>query len=158
MIQETTQRTLGHAKALALGLLLAALTAASIMLAAEPAHAGQTFEVNNTGDPLEGDPSFGVCNVNFCTLRTAIVAANNHPGPDTIAFNIPNADSRSISPIDELPKITEAATIDGYSQLFSRPNTQPVGFNGNLKVHLHGSKAGSGANGLRIEASGVTVR
>jgi Right handed beta helix region len=156
MIQEITQRKLGRVNALAVGMLLAALI--GLMLAASPAHAGQTFEVNNTGDPLEGDPSFGVCNVNFCTLRTAIVAANNHPGPDTIAFNIPNADSRSISPVDELPKITEAVTIDGYSQLFSRPNTQPVGFNGNLKVHLHGSKAGSGANGLRIEASGVTVR
>jgi hypothetical protein len=34
----------------------------------------------DTGDPLEGDPNFGVCNVNFCTLRTAIIVANNHPG------------------------------------------------------------------------------
>ena len=48
MIQEKTQRTLRHVKALALALLLAALMSASAMLAAEPAHAaGLTFTVNS---------------------------------------------------------------------------------------------------------------
>jgi hypothetical protein len=57
-----------------------------------------------------------------------------------------------------IPARKRTVTIDEYSQIFSRPNTKPVGFDGNLQVHLHGSQAGSGANGLRIEADGVTVR
>jgi hypothetical protein len=49
---------------------------ASTMLAGT-AHAGQTFTVNNVGDPVEGDPSFGFCYANLCTLRTAITVANS---------------------------------------------------------------------------------
>jgi hypothetical protein len=159
MIREKTHRLLGHVEALALGLLLAVLMSVSIMLAPGPAHAaGQTFTVNNTGDPVEGDPEFGVCNVNFCTLRTAIIAANNHPGEDTIEFNIARPDLRHITPTEELPAITEAVVIDGYSQLFSRPNTKPVGNDASVLVQLVGLQAGNAADGLIINADGVTVR
>ena len=157
-IQFSTARLVNSGKkALAMGFVLAAFTAAGLV-GASPAHAGQTFEVNNTGDPVEGDPSFGVCNVQLCTLRTAIIAANNHPGPDTIEFNIPNAQTRDIAPVSELPAITEAVTIDGYSQLFTRPNTRSVGYDGRIDVQLRGSKAGSAADGLVIKANDVTVR
>lgn len=159
MIQENTYRPVGRVKALALSLLLAVLMTASMMLAAGPAHAtGQTFTVNNTGDPVEGDPEFGVCNVNLCTLRTAIIAANNHPGKDTIEFNIARPDLRQITPTQELPIITEAVVIDGYSQLFSRPNTKPVGNDANVLVQLVGLQAGNSADGLIIDADDVTVR
>jgi hypothetical protein len=47
MIQAMTQR-LAESKALALGLLLAALLAASLMLTPKPAHAETTFTINNT--------------------------------------------------------------------------------------------------------------
>jgi hypothetical protein len=71
MTQERLHGLFGRVKALVLGLALAAVMSSRPMLVAEPAHAaGQTFTVNNTGDPVEGDPEFGVCNVNFCTLRT----------------------------------------------------------------------------------------
>lgn len=158
MIREKLQRPSGHVKALVLSLLLAVMMSSSLTLTAEPAYAGQTFTVNNTGDPVEGDPEFGVCNVNFCTLRTAIIAANNTPGEDTIEFNLARPDLRHITPTEELPIITEAVVIDGYSQLFSRPNTKPVGNDASVLVQLVGLQAGSSANGLIIDADGVTVR
>lgn len=157
MTQEKLHRSLGHAKVL--GLLLAALMAASMLLAAEPAHAvGQTFSVNNTGDPAEGDPEFGVCNVQICTLRAAIIGANAHPGKDTIEFNLARPDLRHITPTRELPAITEAVIVDGYTQLFARPNTRPVGNDASVLVQLVGLQAGKSADGLSIEADGVTVR
>ena len=159
MIREKLQTPSGRVKALVLSLLLAAAMSSSVMLAAGPAHAaGQTFTVNNTGDPVEGDPEFGVCNVNFCTLRTAIIAANNTPGEDTIEFNLARPDLRHITPTEELPTITEAVVIDGYSQLFSRPNTKPVGSDASVLVQLVGLQAGNSADGLIIDADGVTVR
>jgi hypothetical protein len=146
-------------KALALGLLLVALMSASMMLVPSSAHAGQTFTVNNTGDPAEGDPNFGVCNVNFCTLRAAIIGANATPGKDTIEFNIQRPDLQHITPTSQLPTVTEAVTTDGYSQPFTRPNTKPVGTDARLDVQLVGLNAGeSGADGLVIEAADVTVR
>lgn len=158
MIREKLQRPLGQVKALILGFLLTALLSSSLMLAATPAYAGQTFTVNNTGDPVEGAPEFGVCNVNFCTLRAAISGANAHPGHDTIEFNLARPDLRHITPTRELPTITEAVTIDGYTQLFSRPNTKPVGNDASVLVQLVGLQAGKSADGLIIDADGVTVR
>ncbi len=97
---------------LAAGFALAALMSASTMLAGT-AHAGQTFTVNNVGDPVEGEPNFGVCNANLCTLRTAITVANNLPGKDTIDFSIPRAGVQSIRPTKPLPAITGPVVIDG---------------------------------------------
>ncbi len=147
-----------YRKVLAVGFLLAALMAAVMMLTAKPAHAGQTFTVSNTGDPAEGAPEFGICNNTFCTMRAAIIAANATPGEDTIEFNLARPDLRFITPTRELPVITEAVTIDGYTQLFARPNTKPVGNDASVLVQLVGLQAGSAADGLIIEANGVTVR
>ena len=72
-----------------MGFLVATLMVAALMLvgASSPAHAARTFTVNTTGDP--GD---GICLVG-CTLRDAILVANNTPnsfgGPDLIKFDIP---------------------------------------------------------------------
>jgi CSLREA domain-containing protein len=91
-------------------LVITALAAASLMFA-RPAHA-DTFTVNNTFDPGGGtcDPNDG------CTLREAIEAANETPGADTINFDIPGSGVRSIVPDSKLPEISQAVTIDGYSQ------------------------------------------
>ncbi len=104
--------THGRARMLAAGFALAALISAGTMLAGT-AHAGQTFTVNNVGDPVEGGPNFGVCNANLCTLRTAITVANNLPGKDTIDFSIPRAGVQSIRPTKPLPAITGPVVIDG---------------------------------------------
>lgn len=147
----------GYGRMLAAGLVLAALMAAS-MVFPSIAHAGQTFSVSNTGDPAEGTPEFGICNNTFCTMRAAIIAANATPGEDTIEFNLARPDLRHITPTRELPAITEAVTVDGYTQLFARPNTKPVGNDASVLVQLVGLQAGKAADGLLIEADGVTVR
>lgn len=155
----TKTRTAGQVGvgALALGLVLAALLAMSMMLAAsKSAHADTTFTVNSTVDPGNG-----VCDFS-CTLREAITAANNTPGRDTIRFNIFGSGVRTISPDTKLPAITEALTIDGYTQTGASPNTKARGTNAQLMVELDGSllesPAGFGQNGLSITADDVVVR
>ncbi len=85
MIQLTQERVAGS-KILALGVLLAALVAACLMLvAAAPAHAAMTFVVDRNDDP---DPTTAnACSdaeANDCSLRGAIVAANAATGADDI--------------------------------------------------------------------------
>lgn len=73
--------------------------------------AAATFTVDNTVDP--GD---GTCGSPGCTLREAITEANANPGADTIVFNITGAGVHTITPTSALPDLTEAVTIDGYTQ------------------------------------------
>ena len=68
-------------------LLLTFLASGAGALAVE----GTTFTVNSTADEPDGGPGNGRCESasGECTLRAAIAEANAHPGPDTVAFNIP---------------------------------------------------------------------
>src|SRR5215475_479426 len=82
------------------------------------------FTVINTNDSGPG------------SLRDAISQANANPGPDTIDFNIPSSDPGcaasgvcTITPLTPLDTITEAVTIDGYTQPGSSMNTDPVATN-----------------------------
>jgi len=134
----------GSRKILTLGVLLA-LMAASLMMAAEPAHAETTFTVKNTNDIGAG------------SLRQAILNANATSGADTIEFDIPGSGVQTIAPAAALPRITEAVTINGYSQPGAQPNTKAVGSDAVLKIMLTGDKV-VGANGLEIGASGSTVK
>ena len=77
------------------------------------------------------------------SLRQAILDANSTPGSDTITFS----DSMTIAPTSSLPIITEAVTIDGTQGSSTTPT-----------VTLDGTAAGVGAAGLRINASGVTIK
>ena len=117
-----------------------------------------------------------------CTLREAITAANTNTasgalpgecaagaaGLDNIQFSIPAATDPacvagtgvcSIVPAFDLPNITEALLIDGYTQTGAVANTNTVasrlGLNGSLKIEL---KRVGGGNGLTIRSPGVTVR
>ncbi len=82
-----------------------------LLTTAGPAYAATTFTVNSTADPgTDG------CDATECTLREAITAANANPGTDTIEFDIPGNGPHTISPTSVLPTITEAVTIDGYTQ------------------------------------------
>src|SRR5262249_52267866 len=92
------------------------------------------------------------------SLRQAILAANVHPGHDTIRFAIPGSGVDTISPTPPLPDITDPVTIDGYSRRGASPNTLTVGDNAVLLIQLDGSSAGNGANGLHITAGNSTVR
>ena len=136
---------------------LATLVVAGIMLMGlgSPAHASTTFTVTNTFDPGNG-----ICDAS-CTLNEAIDAANSTPnsdGPDLIRFNIPGTGVKTISPDSELPAITEAVTIDGYTQPGSSPNTLAKGTNAKLMIELVGTDAGSFDDGLSVPASNVVIR
>ena len=130
-----SMRVTGRARTLAL---LLAVTVASLigllLVTSEPAHAADTFTVDRSDDPdLDTTPTAGGCTTataNDCSLRGAINAANNTSGADTINFNIPGSGVKTIQ-VDgddttqaiDLPVITEAVTIDGYSQPGASPNS-----------------------------------
>jgi CSLREA domain-containing protein len=140
------------------------------LLAPKPAHAAETFTVTRTDDSQDPDTGDGECGFlagrggRACSLRAAIEQANASPGPDAIEFNIPDdpnvpgLEVKTVSPASELPEITEAVTIDGYTQTGTTENTSAQGpINANPKIELDGSNAGS-ANGLAIRADNVVVR
>ena len=119
----------------------------------EPAYGGVTFTVTKTADTNDG-----VCGFD-CSLREAITAANASPGADTIAFNIPGPGPHTIQPLSALPTVTDAVTIDGYTEPGASPNTNGPGLGSNavLKIELDGSAQPSGP-GLLIDADASTVR
>jgi CSLREA domain-containing protein len=135
------------------------LLATILMLAASPAHAGTTFTVNSTGDFFDRNAGDGACDFssalgNQCSLRAAIQETNhpNNPGPDTIEFEIGGSGAtgvKTIRPTAELPQITEAVIIDGFSQPGVSTNTAAVGTNAILNIQLDGSSAGD-AEGLSL--------
>jgi parallel beta-helix repeat protein len=104
-----------------------------------------TFTVLNPNDSGAG------------SLRQAILDANANPGADLITFNIGGSGAHSIQPLSALPVITDAVTIDGYSQPGASANSLAVGDNAVLLVELNGSLAGN-ADGLDFAAGSCTVR
>jgi CSLREA domain-containing protein len=111
-----------------------------------------TFTVDNTIDPGSGSCDFG-----GCTLREAIDTANANPGADIIAFNIPGAGVKTITPLTPLPDITDPVTIDGYTQPGASENTLAVGDNAVLLIELDGISAVS-SRGLNIMTNDSTIR
>ncbi len=109
--------------------------------------AGQTFTVVNTNDAGPG------------SLRQAILDANAAVNAgDTIAFDLPGAGVRTISPVSALPIVTDPVVIDGYTQSGSAVNTAANGFNGTLLVRLDGAGTPAGTDGLRVSVGGSTIR
>ena len=102
------------------------------------------YTVNTIADHADG-----ACDAADCTLREAILAANAHPNgptPDEISFNIlTGCDAASgvctIAPTTALPTITEAVTIDGYTQPGASANTLAEGCNFRLLIQLSGEYA-----------------
>jgi large repetitive protein len=82
------------------------------------------------------------------SLRQAILTADSTMGPNTITFQVKPGGVLRIAPIAPLPILNQTVVIDG---------TQP-GRAGKPIVVLDGTKAGSSANGLTINASGCTVK
>jgi CSLREA domain-containing protein len=91
---------------------------------AAPASA-TTFTVTVTDDSNDG-----VCDAH-CSLREALAAAQSATGaPHTIAFNIPGGGVKTITCLQASnvwPFITQAVTIDGYTQPGSAANTNATG-------------------------------
>ncbi len=156
-------------KALASAALVAALI--SGLAAAPSADASTTFTVNSSGDGADtnvGGAAFdGVCRANgagstdLCTLRAAIQEANATPGADAINFGIFGTGVKTIKVNSNfngvLPAITEAVTINGYTQPGASPNTSAKCTNAKLMIELDGENAGS-VNGLNIKASNIVVK
>src|SRR5439155_25093640 len=106
------------------------------------------FVVNSTADTDDG-----ICNASNCTLREAINAANTSPnsgGPDTINFSIPGASGvlHTINLTSPLPTINDPVQIFAVTQ---------TGYNNTPLIELKGTNAGTGADGLRINAGGSIV-
>ncbi len=176
MIETGVERVL-KSKARVLGFMLVALIVLFLVLATgKPAQGrpsiGNTFTVNSTGDQADANLENSLCDVdlavtgNQCTLRAAIEEANDTPNNtfngtpinDVIRFNIAGSGVQTIQPLSALPQITEAVTIDGYTQPGTSKNTLEQGDDAVLLIELSGANAGSGANGLSIQASDSTVR
>jgi CSLREA domain-containing protein len=169
MIRAKTEGQRVH-KVGAIGLVVAALMGLGLMLDAKPALADATFSVTRTTDFNDPDPGDGECGFfsarggRACSLRAAIQQANASSGPDTIKFaipddpNVPGNEVKTVSPTSALPEITEAVTIDGYTQTGATKNTNAQGaINASPKIELDGSNAGL-ANGLALRADNVVVR
>jgi len=136
-----------HTRALLLGLVLAALMAAGLLVDAKPAQA-KDFTVTNTNGVGQG------------SLRKAILDANASKGADVIKFNIPGAGVKTISSTQDLNAITDPVVIDGYSQPGASPNSRQTGpTDAVILIELSGaSNTGSFSEGLDIETSNVVVR
>ena len=129
------------------------LTFGCLALLCSAAARSNTYTVTNTNDTGAG------------SLRQAITDANANPGADTIQFDIPGSDPNcdsggvctiTVSPSD-LPLITDAVTIDGYTQTGAAVNTSATGTNAVLKIVLSGTNSSSGA-GLSLGANSITIR
>jgi len=109
------------------------------------------FVVNSDNDEDDGS-----CSIIHCSLREAIIAANNKPGPDSIHFNIETG-LQTISVRFNLPQVLESVLIDG--------TTQP-GFSGSPLIQLQGKFKGNFSLnewkvtrlGLSVYGSDTTVR
>jgi hypothetical protein len=124
--------------------LLAISTVLSLMIPA--AVLATTFTVTNTDDSGAG------------SLRQAILDANANMGADTIVFDIPGPGVHTITPASALPIITDAVTIDGYTQPGASPNTLAVGDDAVLLIELDGTTAGGSGLKLNGLAGGSTLR
>lgn len=99
--------------------------------------------------------NFGVSSISDSgggSLRSAIIGANNSPGPDTITFNIPGSGPHTITLASPLPIIDDPVIIDGTTQTgFSTSTRLP-------RIVLDGDGTGDGADGLVLRGGGSTVR
>jgi hypothetical protein len=107
----------------------------------------ETFVVSNTNDSGPG------------SLRQAILDANSAPGPDVIVFNLPRPGVQTITLGSNLPSLTDSAgaTIDGFSQPGSNPNSVETGDNAIRLVRLNSNVFGPW-QGIQLESSNNIVR
>jgi hypothetical protein len=122
----------------------AVLGVAAALLAARVSAA--TFTVLTTSDSGAG------------SLRQAMTDANAAPGPDAIVFNMPGIGVKTIVLASPLPALVETVTIDGYTQPGALANTLADGNDAVLLIEIDGTNATGDGCGIRLNASGSTVR
>ena len=116
--------------------------------------APMTVVVDRAGDDLSAQ--YQVCSaaLNDCTLRGALLMTNSFFSADEIHFDIPGAGPHLIevqAASQQLPVISDALLIDGYTQPGSFPNSAPLGMNAVLQIELL-------VGGLRVDAPDVNIR
>jgi hypothetical protein len=126
--------------------MLKRLGMAGALFAAAALVSATTYTVTSTADSGPG------------SLRQAILDANASLGADTIAFNIVGSGVQTIVPATPLPPITDAVTVDGYTQPGSSPNTNAVGLGLNTVLRIEIAGTAAAGNGLEARANGVTFR
>ena len=109
---------------------------AAALLASAPALAN-TYTVTSAADSGAG------------SLRDAITNANGNPGADTINFNIVGSGVHTITPATKLPNITDAVTINGYSQPGASANTNAPNQGSNAVISGSRRQHGLTAVGIR---------
>ena len=81
------------------------------------------------------------------SLRWAVLAANAHPGPDTVLFDLPGGGVRTIAVESALPQITDTLVLDATTQR---------GYAGRPLVELSGDRLSAGsADGLVFHGAGA---
>lgn len=117
----------------------------------------QTMSVSYTvGDPLvvttTADSGAG-------SLRDVITYANANASEDDISFNISGSGVHIISPLSELPQITDdGVSIDGSTQTGASCGQLTTGTQHSLMIHLDGVSAGLGSKGLKTNSDSVTFK
>ena len=112
--------------------------------------------VTNTSDVVNGNTTslihlVGTPGADGISLREAIMAANNNLDAWTanhIFFDLPGAGAQTITPTSPLPALQTSTLIDGWSD----PE-----FGGTPVVHISGTAAGAGANGITIDSPWCTL-
>lgn len=115
-----------------------------------------TFEVDDPGHPSAGGGACKTGVINDCSFEEAIAMANATPGADDIVFNIPGFFPSWNLNITTPISITEALTVDGYTQPWtSTPNTVPAPglSDANLNIMIDGSGLKPGENCFDINTT-----
>ncbi len=112
---------------------------------------GSVYVVNTASDHDDG-----VANAADTSLREAIIAANNHPGLDTIEFDI-GSGVQTISPMFDLPAIIDPVIIDATNQP-GYQGTPLIVLTGTLTLPSNQVDPGTAFYGLRLQGGGSTIR
>lgn len=136
---------------------LVPFTTAFMLLVWTQGARAETYTVDTTSDAVLSGCLGNVAS--DCSLRGAIITANQTPEADTVAFDIPQSDS-GFQPATQhwrilvnepqlIPAAIAPVLIDGYSQPGAVPNSNtPVegGLNGTLKIEIRGVNPIGNAN------------
>jgi CSLREA domain-containing protein len=110
-----------------------------------------SYLVNTTVDEHDGS-----CSDGDCSLRDAILSANDTLGGDLIAFNIPGTGVHTIAPLTALPPLTDdGITLDGYSQPGAAPTTNETP--ATILIEIDGTNT-TAQSGLVITSANNVIR